>query len=228
MKSAEQNEVSPYASALARVRTLRSEPHAVPEKPSDFAQRLKQRILQARIRLHLPVRSPVFHSHAKAPDAPSRWGFLLWCVLPFLLLAFFIFLLLNPATSPPASFPIEAVAGVQTFTYPVPPTQKTLSEGNARAITAQTLARSGYDLREWEGAEYDSIKGVNTIAKDRFNRVDDRSGYYIFEQWLETELPKNNQPVTEKFRRLTVTLRQEGDTLTVILSDSVRSRHRVR
>lgn len=226
MKSAEQTEASPYASALARVRTLRADPHSAPVQHPDFVQRLKQRIQQARIRLHLPARAGDIAPYATMPYPKDRSGWILWTFVPLLLLVAFALLVTNPSMAPPASVPFEPIAGVYFFNYPVSPDQKTLSVEHATAITAQAVSRVGHDLREWEGIEFDSVHATVAINKNRFNRVDDRSGYYVFEQPFEAVLGPDNRPVSVKFRRLTVTLKQYGDTLKVIVSDSIRSRTR--
>ncbi|HEY1169731.1 MAG TPA: hypothetical protein VGH19_00045 [Verrucomicrobiae bacterium] len=226
MKSPEQPEVSPYSSVLSRVREIRAaQPLPVTPK-SDFIQCLRARIRQARIHLQLPDTAGLIANRRKTRSAPDSVALFLWLGLPTVVLILFAFAITRAEDAWPSVVTKVPTGGIQTFSYPVPPEQMDLSERSAIAITAQTLSKAGYDLREWEGVEFDSLSENLTIRKNRFNRVDNHSGYCIFEQALDPQpVPvtgQSNQPREGKVRRLTVTLMQKDGILKVIVSDSVR------
>lgn len=184
MKSAEPTEASPYSSALDRVRTLRAEPHSTHAQRPVLIEYLRQKIQQARIRLHLPSLQDEHVPAPKTQDTTRLASILLACV-PIVIFAFILMMLGHHAPlTRPEVVTVSPPIPTQVMTFTVPWAEKTLSDTTAIEHAWKFMAENGYHPDSWQMLQFPAIGQNQTVSELSFKRIDEKSGYCLFQNTL--------------------------------------------
>jgi len=181
MKSAEPTEASPYASALARVMTLRAAPHSTHAQRPVLIEYLRQKIQQARIRLHLPSLQDEYVPALKNQDTARAASILLFCV-PIIIFALILMMLGHyvPLTRPEV-MTVSPPIPTQVMTFTVPWAEKTLSDTTAIEHAWKFMAENGYHPANWQMLQFPAMGQNQTVSELSFKRIDEKSGYCLFQ-----------------------------------------------